>query len=330
MRRALLLLVALHGGACLSSRYSVRAEALQELAAQPPASRGQRVRVVQGIGGDEAPPAYVVTVGVDPSLLAVGVASASVGVQTRTAQDPTRPSSGGPGVRGGSGRSAAWVVAAVVVAATVGVFVLAGVEGARFDGWIATSPDEPVYLDTPGAVTVLPLSALTPALAARAHGASLYEGPTPRFTRLRRAPLDRVGFTLQSAAVAGQIPGSAAGIPVWAFGGRALFGGFPIPQLGLGLLTDVATSGPETLLRVGGEAQAMPLRWIGAFVGGGYGVLWRADPTRSEGVPWFHGGAQVEVPCTTRFSVQARAGAQWTGGGDGAWGPTFSLGLSVY
>ena len=76
MRRGLLLAVALHGTGCLSSRYSVRADELRQLAAQPPAARWQRVRVVQGIGGDEAPPASAATVvEFDPALLVVGLAT---------------------------------------------------------------------------------------------------------------------------------------------------------------------------------------------------------------------------------------------------------------
>lgn len=335
MRRVMLLAVALHGTGCLSSRYSVRADELRHLAAQPPEARWQRVRVVQGIGGDEAPPAAAVpVVGIDPALLVVGLASSPGRSIARVQPPPPRATgSAGRGSRGGGGggQGAAWVVAAVVVAAAAGALVLAGIEGARYDGWVATHPDEPVYLDTPGATTVVPLSQLTPALAAHASGASVYEGSLPRFERLGRAPLDRVGFTLQSAAIAGEIPGSTAATPAWAFGGRAFVGGFPLAQLGVGVLADVATSGPETLVRVGVEAQVMPLLWVGAFAGGGYAIAHRAAPTRSDGAPWFHAGLQLELPWTTRLSVQARAGAQWTGLGDGGvWGPGFSLGLAIY
>lgn len=335
MRRALLLLVAMHGAGCLSSRYGVRGDELRYLAQQPPEARWQSVRVVQGLGGDTPPPSAAPAVVVDPGLLAIGVGSSGNHGRVQPPPAPRVTGSSG-GARGGSwggggGRSGAWVVAAVVVAAAAGAFILAGLEGARYDGWVATSPDEPLYLDTPGATTVVPLSQLTPELAAQASGASVYEGSVPRFERLGRAPLDRVGFTLQSSVIAGEIPGSAPGERAWAFGGRALFGGFPIAQLGLGLLVDVASSGPETLLRAGVEAQAMPLLWVGAFAGGGYGVAYLANPTRSEGAPWFHAGAQFELPWTTRLSVQARAGAQWTGVGEGGvWGPAFSLGLSIF
>ncbi|MFO0630045.1 MAG: hypothetical protein U0325_31080 [Polyangiales bacterium] len=337
MRRAMLLAVALHGAGCLSSRYSVRAEALQQLASQPPETRWQRVRVVQGIGGDEAPPeAGVTVVTVDPSLLLVGLTPSPGRSIANLAPPPLRAGGTAGGARGGGGgggggRGGAWVVAAVVVAAAAGALVLAGIEGARYDGWVATHPDEPVYLDTPNGTTVVPLSQLTPGLAAQAAGGSLYEGPVPRFERRGRAPLDRVGFTLQSAALAGEIPGSAPGSRAWAFGGRAFVGGFPVAQLGAGLLADVTTSGPETLVRVGVEAQAMPLLWLGAFAGGGYAMAHRASPTRTDGAPWFHAGLQLELPWTTRLSVQTRAGAQWTGLGEGGvWGPTFSLGLSIY
>jgi hypothetical protein len=190
MRRWWLLAVALHGTGCLSSRYSVRADELRHLAAQPPEARWQRVRVVQGIGGDEAPPAAAVAVvEVDPALLVVGLASSPGRSIARVQPPPPRAAgSAGRGSTGrGDGRGGAWVVAAVVAAAAVGTFVLAGIEGARYDGWVATHPDEPVYLDTPGATTVVPLSQLTPALAAQSSGASVYEGSLPRFERLGRA-----------------------------------------------------------------------------------------------------------------------------------------------
>lgn len=133
MRRVMLLAVALHGTGCLSSRYSVRADELRHLAAQPPEARWQRVRVVQGIGGDEAPPAAAVpVVGIDPALLVVGLASSPGRSIARVQPPPPRATgSAGRGSRGGGGggQGAAWVVAAVVVAAAAGALVLAGIEG---------------------------------------------------------------------------------------------------------------------------------------------------------------------------------------------------------
>lgn len=340
MRRALLLTAALHATGCLSSSYRVRGDELARLSQTDPEARWQRVRAVQQLGGDEPPPGGVVLAPVafvpDPVgvVLVPGVRPA----RQRVAPPPPARSSGGPrsargggGGGGGNGRLDAWVVAAVVVGAAVGAFVLAGVEGARYDGWIATSPDEPLYLDTDQGVAVVPLSQLTPGLAAQSRGATVFEGSAPRFLRLGRAPLDRVGFTLQSGAVIGVIPGSRAGEGAWAYGGRALFGGFPLQQLGVGLLADIVSNGPETLVRVGGEAQVMPITWVGLYAGGGYASVYRADPTRSDPAPWFHAGLQLEGPVTTRLSVLGRAGAQWTGVGEGGtWGPGFSLGLAVY
>lgn len=343
MRRALLLIAALHATGCLSSSYRIRPDELQRLAQTDPEARWQRVRAVQGIGTDAQPPGAVVIAPVafvpDPLGVALvpGWTHPRHGGRPQVAPAPppaSRPSGGrGGGGGGGGGRGGldAWVVAAVVVAAAVGAFVLAGVEGARYDGWIATNPDEPLYLDMGDGVSVVPISQLSPALAAQSRGATVYEGYAPRFMRLGRAPLDRVGFTLQSSAVIAMIPGSREGEGAWAYGGRAFFGGFPMQQIGVGLLADVVSNGPETLVRVGAEAQVMPVTWVGAYVGGGYASAYRAQPTRSDPAPWFHAGAQAELPITTRLSVLGRAGAQWTGiGAGGTWGPAFSLGLAVY
>lgn len=341
MRRALLLTAALHAAGCLSASYRIRPDELQRLAQTDPEARWQRVRAVQGIGGDAPPSGTAVVAPVAFVPDPIGVALMPGVVHPRRVGRPqvapapaSRPSGGrggGGGGGGGGGRLDAWAIAAVVVGAAVGAFLLAGVEGARYDGWIATNPDEPLYLDIGDGVAVVPISQLSPALAAQSRGATVYEGYAPRFTRLGRAPLNRVGFTLQSSAVIGVIPGSRENEGAWAYGGRAFFGGFPIQQLGIGLLADVVSNGPETLVRVGAEAQVMPITWVGAYAGGGYASAYRAEPTRSNPAPWFHAGAQVEGPITTRLSVLGRAGAQWTGiGAGGTWGPAFALGLAVY
>lgn len=215
------------------------------------------------------------------------------------------------------------------------VFVLAGTEGARYDGWVGVPPDETVYLDNAdGSVTGVPLSALTPQLVDQALGATVYEGRSERFLRLARAPLDRVGFTMQAGAVGAMLPRVGRGGHGFGAGGRAFFGGYPLRQMGLGASADIVAGADGTLLAsVGAEVQVMPLRWAGAYAGAGWSWLSPGEP-----VPRARGwcarvGAQLELPLTTRLAASLRAGVtrlDLDAGAGTRWMPELSLGLSVY
>ena len=347
---------------CLSSSYSLRREELQRLARTAPEARWQAVRTTQRLLASDAPPSTQValpttqTVTVLPSVYwyagsaysvpslwrnnPVGWASrASLrggggGTSGRSGSSSSSSSSGSSS--GGSGSSAGAVVAAVVGAAFV-VFILAGSEGARYDGWMGLPPDEMLYLDNPdGTVSSVPLSSLTPELADQSRGAAVYEGSTERYLRLARAPLDRVGFTVQSSAVFALIPRLGPGETgtVAGFGGRAFFGGFPAQQVGLGVSTDVVGGTDGSLVaNVGGEVQVMPITWVGAYLGAGWSSFNTAVAAQGFTGWYARAGVQAELPFTTRLTGSLRAGATRVEGGGAlpaAWIPELALGLAIY
>lgn len=355
---------ALASPGCLSASYRVGGEELSRLARTAPEQRWQSVRVTQRVLESDHPPGDVVPVQVDapvvllPSVFwyhgrswgvpghwrgnprawrsAAPTGSAGVGsVHTGGGRSGGGDRSGGGG-RSGGGPDAA-VVAVIVLAAAGIVFVLAGTEGARYDGWVGVPPDETVFLDHPdGSVSAVPLAALTPELADGASGATIYEGSEGRFLRLGRAPLDRVGFTLQSGFVMALLPHTGVGASGSGFGigGRAFFGGYPLAQLGLGASADVVAGEAGSLLAlVGPEVQLMPLLWGGVYLGAGWSSLASDDRSVRAGGWYVRGGAVFELPVTTRFAASLRAGLARMDYGSEAGPllmPELSLGLSLY
>lgn len=329
---------------CLTSSYRVAPDELARLARVDPALRWQSVRATQRMFASSNPPSNARAV---PGAPTVAIVPGALWFRGRARRLPGAARGGsagraGSGARGGSGSSGGngspnpAAVAAVAVLAAAGiVFVLAATEGARFDGWLGVPPNELVYLEVPdGTVLVVPLSALTPELAAAATRATVYEGRTERFARLERAPLNRAGFAVQSGAVGALIPRAAGRAAIFGGGGRAFAGGFPVRQLGVGVSVDVlAGVDGATLATVGGEAQVMPLLWAGAYLGAG-GAWLTPGQSGSTASGWFvRGGAHLELPVTTRFAASLRAGAAYLsldGPVGAAWMPELSLGLSVY
>lgn len=329
---------------CLSSSYRVAPDELARLARVDPALRWQSVRVTQlMIASSHPPPNARVVPGTPGVVIVPGVLwfrgrarwlpgtarGASVG---RAASGARGGSSGSHG--NGRPNPAAAVAVAVLAAAGI-VFVLAATEGARYDGWVGVPPDEPVYLEvTDGTVLAVPLSALTPELAAAALRATIYEGSTERFARLERAPLNRAGFAVQSGVVGALIPRAGGRASVFGGGARAFFGGFPVRALGVGASADVLAGVDGALLAtVGAEAQVMPLLWAGAYLGAGGAWLTPGQPGPNASGWFVRGGAQLELPVTTRFAASLRAGAAYLsldGAQGAAWMPELSLGLSVY
>jgi hypothetical protein len=325
---------------CLSNSYYVERDELQRLSALPPEARWQSVRAVQRIGGEDNPPVddsavvgrsdsssvYVSYVVVDshhhhhhyPPRRTVyrPVADAGGGVSGGPAPVPVSSSSSSSSSKKGNGdpASAAVVAAMVVVGATAG-FVAAASEGARYDGWVAVNPDEPLHLRLPGGrTTPVALSSLTPADLAMAEGATIYEGDQERFPKLGRAPLDRKGFTLQTALHFGGLQQVDAR-PASGFGGYVLLGGniANVVTLGLGATADSGIDSKRSLLTatIAPEIQIFPIRYVGLYGAAGWafrntGVDYgtRAD----EG--WLvRAGLVGELPLTTRLALQARAGA---------------------
>ncbi len=355
--------------ACLTSHYRLSSDELARLARTAPDQRWQAVRATQSMLGSDVPP--------DAAQPATGVVFDPVfvpqlylyngrsyrtpttwqrgAVQTAVATGaaPAAPQSGASGSSGSSSRSGsgssgssssssssgpnAGVVVVMVVAAAVIVFVLAGSEGARYDGWLGLPPDEPLYLDgADGSVTAVPLAALTPELAARATGATVYEGDTQRYLQLGRAPLDRAGFSIQSGAAFALVPqhlGSGASSSA-AFGGRAFLGGFPVHQVGVGATADVvASTNGAVVANVGAEVQVMPVTPVGVYAGVGWTGFTAGDGSAGSGGWYLRGGVQGELPFTTRLTGSLRAGVMRADYGeriDAVVMPEVSVGLSVY
>ncbi|MDB4928623.1 MAG: hypothetical protein JWM10_1107 [Myxococcaceae bacterium] len=347
---ALLLPLSIASPACLSTSYRVAPDELARLARTAPEQRWQAVRVTQRMLESDQAPASTTSLAVDPPVVILppglwfhgrawglpggwrrNPGSTHIGGGSSHSGSGSSGSSGGG--RGGSGPGAAAVAVAVVAAAGI-VFVLAGTEGARYDGWVGVPPDELVYLqDADGSVSSLPLSALTPELAARSYGATIYEGRDDRYLRLGRAPLDRVGLTLQAGIASAMVP-RAGGGSVFALGGRAFFGGFPLAQVGMGVSADVVAATDGALLAmVGGEAQVMPLLWGGVYLGAGWSSLTPGDAGQRVGGWYARGGVQLELPITTRLAASLRAGVGRMDLGHAIGAlvmPELSLGLSVY
>jgi hypothetical protein len=324
---------------CLSNSYYVERDELQRLSALPPESRWQSVRAVQRIGGEDNPPVddSAVVGRSDSSSVYVGyvvvdshhhhhhypprrtvyrpVADAGGGVSGGPVSTPVSSSSSSSKKGNGDPASAAVVAAMVVVGATAG-FALAASEGARYDGWVAVNPDEPLHLRMPGGRTMpVALSSLTPADLAVAEGATIYEGDHERFPKLGRAPLNRAGFAFTTALHFGGVQQLDAG-PASGFGGYALIGGniANVVTLGLGATADMGIDSKRSLLlaTVAPEIQIFPTRYVGVYGAAGWAFRntgvdsynTRAD----EGWLW-RAGLVGELPLTTRLALQARVGA---------------------
>jgi hypothetical protein len=354
---ALLVPTLLTSGGCLSSSYRIPRGELERLAQTPPDQRWQGLRATQQMFGSDTPPSSGVTYVPQPQLIVypdvfayrgrsynvpraygsgrgpgVGAVGASGRSGSGSSSSSGSGSSGGGGSSGGSFDPKAVVV--VVVLAAVVVFVLAGSEGARYDGWLVVNPNETLFLDgDDGSTTALPLSMLTPEVAARASGATIYEGRDDRYVQIERAPLNRVGFTLQSGASLGLMPSRDASEPSFGFGGRAFFGGFPLQQLGLGVSADVMGGGGGLYAGVGGEIQFMPITWAGVYGGGGWASYDGGEGFGRRGGYYVNGGVQLELPFTTRCTGQLRGGVGRVDLGDGYGAvitPGASLGLAIY
>jgi hypothetical protein len=344
-----LLLLAWTAGGCLSNSYVVKSDELVRLANTDPQERWQSVRAVQRIGGNDDPPpddtgsaAYgggqvhsethvaVVIVphshhhhhehwhsGPPPPPRSGGHSSAGSGSHTES------PTSGGSSSHGSSSKSSskgnASEEGAIVVAAAVvtGVAIATGLavsEGARYDGWVSVHPEEPLHLKlNSGRTQWVPLSALTPDLAAGASSATIYEGEDPRFPRLGRAPLNRAGFTMSAAFHLGGIPQVSHSVGT-GLGGYCHIGGniANIVTLGAAGTVDGGVDTQRSILfsTVGPEIQLFPVRYFGLY--GGAGLAFRnthlQTGTRADQGWLVRGGLVGEIPLSTRLALQARVG----------------------
>lgn len=324
MRRALAAVVAcvclLSQGGCLQSTHKIPRGELQRLSMLPPEERGQSVRVIQDLGGEQPPAAGRVDAGTRVDVIIFP--EIHIGGGGRPPPRPpegVRPGGSGHSSGGGGGGLAgmkadeAWVL--VLIAATFAI-VLAATEGSRYDGWVALHPMHPVHLWGPGGYTVLPLAHIDPGTAAWAERAVVRPSEGP-WQRLGRAPLDRAGFTYSVLVGAGTAI-SGDGTEAAGTSARVQFGYFPMHQVGVQLdwgFTVRENVVGETLFdnRLGVEATFAPLD-VGRFHGGVFGGV--AHASRFEdGVPdgrdddtALSGGALLQLEITTRLAITGRFG----------------------
>jgi hypothetical protein len=306
---------------CLGSTYVVPKDDLQRLAVTDPATRSQRVRVVQEfVTAAEPPPGPRVSVHTG-LYIAVGASHAR-----RVDRGSSGGSGGGTSGRGGrggqvGGADASAESAAVLVLVAAGAAIgLAATEGARYDGWAALHPMHPLHLRMhDGSWVWVPIQNLTPDLAANAEEAIVRETEGP-WTPVGRAPLDRVGFTYALELGGAQLD-SVAGSRPWGFAGRIQIGGFPLQQLGILGSATVAwarNADAETVFnsRYALELHAYPLTAgplsAGAYLQAGYGYT--AEDTAPFGEtqtrwnPLYGGGVLVQLDLTTRLALTVRGG----------------------
>jgi hypothetical protein len=322
---------------CLDNTYRIPHASLMQLSMTPPEQRGQRVRVVQGVGGSDDPPAadgVDVHAGVVVVVDGDGDGPAShPGGGPSGGGSPAHPHANVPSAKAAQDDARAWIVAAIVV----GVALVA-TEGARYDGWVRIHPMMPVHLYGPyGEYMVVPLAQITPEQAAWSRRAVIRETEGP-FERLDRAPLDRVGFTYGITVGSAVIP-SANGDETAGFMGHISLGVWPTQMVGI--LGDVGLgwrNNEQGLAVFDGryalELDVMPVH-AGSFHVGGYGQFGFANRVEDRNVVGngdattrlFGGGLQGQLEITTRLALTARAGMTWEYG-DRV--PEFQLGLSIY
>jgi hypothetical protein len=336
------------GTGCLGNTYRISHGSLMQLSQTPPEARGQNVRVVQSFAGSDDPPAATAVDGSTQVEIGGGVhvgpdhhhhhqgGPGSTGGGVSSGGSSAHPNTNVPSAKAAADDSRVWIIAAIALA--VG---LAATEGARFDGWVRLHPMHPVHLYGPyGEYSVVPLAQLTPEMAAWSRRAVIRESEGP-FTRLVRAPLNRVGWTYGVTVGSSVIP-SVSGAEEAGFMSHISFGAWPAQQVGL--LLDVGLGWRENELgnvvfdgRYALELDFMPVSagvlHLGGF--GQVGIATRVEdgnpvtggPNGDTGGRLFGAGAQAQLEITTRLAVTARAGMTWI---HDERVPEFQLGLSIY
>ncbi len=355
MRKVLLISflgLALGSTGCLSTSHRVSKGELMKLSQVAPEQRGEKVRVVQGVGNSEGPPRAERV-----NNNTVVVVHSPVWVDGRPhhhghhheGSATSHTNTGGGTVGGGSGggksnsggtnlakgkKDSAKALLVLAAAAAVG---LAATEGARYSGWVKLHPMHPVHLyGQYGEYTVLPLAHIDPQTAAWAHHAYVRSNEGP-FLKLGRAPLNRKGWTYSVFLGAGELPTAADGAEIDnGFNGHIQFGYFFNKQIGLQFdlgmgwseddLGDTIYINRNALELQGFLAQAGPLH------GGLYGQIGAAsrfddgfqfDDTSN----FLGGGALLQLDITTRLALTGRLGVT-TGFDDSS--KEIGIGLSIY
>jgi hypothetical protein len=344
---------------CLSNEYVIPKTELARLSRLPPEQRGQRVAVVQGIGDrrgpaldPQAPPApgypagpdygqgaYVdpgpqVGVGVMINPLAIGPGHhASYRAHPAPRPVPTRAAPGAPRAVGqkpipskGGGKSDELAALLVVMAVVVTLGAVA-TEGARFDGYAAMYPEQPIHLrDAGGGERVLPLAALSPADVDATVEAKVMDDEAWGLTQLDRRPLDRKGFAFKLEL--GSLASQSSRYDFNGMGFSPQFGYFPHHTLGLLAKSTLewgngAANEEVTRQSLAFELQFLPLSvWRLHFGGFGHvGTQWVSDSGGKRSGLAMGGGAMIELALTTRLAFTLRydytqaklgdAGNQW-------------------
>ncbi len=243
---------------------------------------------------------------------------ATVGCDGRGSAAARAAASGGTG----GARAAAEAVATMASPsccssprASAVALVLAGTEGARYDGWAQLHPMHPVHvLGQDGSATVVPLAQLDAATVEASDELLVSEDEGP-FLRLGRAPLDRVGLVYGMEVGLATLRGPRGALGP-AFASHIQLGAFPLH--GLGLLFDVQlgvgdADGKDIVnAQLSGEVQALPLAF-GLLELGVYGRVGGASPAQ-RGDDWglaAGGGLLAQLAVTTRLALTLRGGASW-------------------
>ena len=360
--RSLLIGVACLSTACLSTSHEIGKTELQRLSQSAPETRGERVRVVQGLGHTEGPPAAE---GVQGNT--VVVVRAPIWIGGRPHRHRPRPAPAGnfgetPGPAGGntntgggahgnsgspskssgtSGSNLGNVASgkkdaakALLIVAAAAALGLAVTEGARYDGWVRVHPMHPVHLYGPGGYTVLPLAHIDPQTAAWASHGYIRENEGP-FDHLGRAPLNRQGLTYSIFLGSGEVPVIDFEADP-GFAGHIQFGYFFTKQVGLQFDLGMAWTADDNgntiyNARYAAELQTHLVK-AGPIHAGLFGQLGQASRF-DDGIGFddksglYGGGALLQLELTTRLALTGRVGSVRS---FGEWSKELGVGVSIY
>lgn len=321
MRFIAVVLSALMVTGCAANSYRIPNDELAKLAQTPPAARGKHVRVIQELSGTRV--SNVERVGPNTEIIFVP----QINIHTGPRYD-RYGSGGGWGGRGGGGKGGLKLgggggsdgkgaAIAIIVVAALALFIVAAVEGSRFDGYSEIHPMHPVHLiGKDGSYTVMPLAWIDQAAAQWTQKAIIRPTDGP-WRNLERAPLWRNGPTMGLYGGTGTLYS--------AHGDKGAGPAFTI-QVGyffnqyIGLLGDIMFAWRQNRLndtlfesRFQLELQALPLR-LGILHAGGYvaaGTAYRAEDNvmgGNAGSRVYSGGGMLQLDVNTRIALTARMG----------------------
>lgn len=302
---------------CATDAYRIPKAELARISIAPPEVRGNRVRVIEEIKPLDAPDATRVEAG---DVVIIPDIHISTGIQTGGGGGGA---GGGRGVGsiGGSGGDSKGAAILFVVLAASALFIAAGVEGSRFDGWARLHPMHPVHLfGKDGSYAVAPLAGIDPSVLTWAERAYVRptEGP---WLELDRAPLWRQGFTYSMYGGASSMR-SVAGDTAMGTAFTIQGGYFPTQELGIQATVFLGWRDNrvgETLFdsRYTLEATLMPLQVsvlsAGIYAGGGLGYRYEdglkgGNQGEDGSTTVLTTGLQLQLELHTRIALTARMG----------------------